>query len=99
MDSYGERLHMSVSGTYSRALTEMHVHTDTLPDLGSMLLINLTLTSQVNFAICFSSWSVDKSLAHAAVGHNLGGAHPFYDEEIVKQGQIGGLMDYGLYKQ
>ena len=32
-----------------------------------------------------------------AVGHNLGGMHPFYDEELVKQGQIGGIMDYGLY--
>ena len=34
--------------------------------------------------------------ADAAVGHNLGGMHPFYDKEIVKIGQTGGLMDYGL---
>ena len=32
----------------------------------------------------------------AAVGHNLGGMHPFYDEEIVKVEQTGGIMDYGL---
>ena len=32
----------------------------------------------------------------AAVGHNLGGMHPFYDKEIVKIGETGGLMDYGL---
>ena len=32
----------------------------------------------------------------AAVGHNLGGEHPFYDEELVKVGQTGGIMDYGL---
>ena len=36
--------------------------------------------------------------ADTAVAHNLGAMHPFYDEEIVKQGQIGGLMDYGLYE-
>ena len=32
---------------------------------------------------------------NSTVGHNLGGEHPFYDEEIVKQGQTGGIMDYG----
>ena len=31
------------------------------------------------------------------MGHNLGGEHPFYDEELVKIGQTGGIMDYGLY--
>ena len=31
-----------------------------------------------------------------AVGHNLGGEHPFYDTELVQVGQIGGIMDYGL---
>ena len=31
-----------------------------------------------------------------SVGHTLGGMHPFYDEELVKVGQIGGIMDYGL---
>ena len=32
----------------------------------------------------------------AAVGRNLGATDPFYDEEIVKKGQTGGIMDYGL---
>lgn len=32
-----------------------------------------------------------------AVGHNLGGSHPFYDEEFIPQGRTGGLMDYGWY--
>jgi len=30
----------------------------------------------------------------SAVGHNLGGEHPFYDEELVQKGQTGGIMDY-----
>ena len=34
--------------------------------------------------------------ADVAVGHNLGAMHPFYDEEIIKEGQTGGIMDYGL---
>ena len=32
---------------------------------------------------------------NSTVGHNLGGEHPFYDEEIVKRGDTGGIMDYG----
>ena len=31
----------------------------------------------------------------AAVGRNLGATDPFYDEEIIKKGQTGGIMDYG----
>ena len=31
-----------------------------------------------------------------SVGHSIGGMHPFYDEEIVKVEQTGGIMDYGL---
>ena len=36
-------------------------------------------------------------LAHLlhTVGHNLGGEHPFYDQELVKPGESGGIMDYG----
>ena len=30
----------------------------------------------------------------AAVGHNLGAQHPFYDEETKRAGQTGGIMDY-----
>ena len=28
------------------------------------------------------------------VGHNLGANHPFYDDEIWKEGETGGIMDY-----
>ena len=31
------------------------------------------------------------------VGHNLGGMHPFHDEEFVKKGETGGIMDYSEY--
>ena len=39
---------------------------------------------------------VSNYFLHNTVGHNLGGVHPFYDEELVKVGQTGGIMDYGL---
>ena len=32
---------------------------------------------------------------HAVVGHTLGAHHPFYEEEFLKMGQTGGIMDYG----
>ena len=61
-------------------------------------LIGEDITSKVNSVIkSLHTLSSNKDLVHTAVGHNLGAEHPFYDEEMVKQGQIGGLMDYGLY--
>ena len=29
------------------------------------------------------------------MGHLLGGEHPFWDPEFIKQGDTGGIMDYG----
>ena len=48
-------------------------------------------------AITYYDLHIRVSLTHLlhAVGHNLGGEHPFYDQELIKWGEIGGIMDYG----
>ena len=61
-------------------ISETHGCTDTMP---------------IRFHLIRPRLTVDLHNVGTAVGHNLGGMHPFYDAEITEVGQIGGIMDYG----
>ena len=59
--------------------------------------LDLRVSMSKSRAIAYGDVYVRVPLAQSlhAVGHNLGGEHPFYDQELVKPGESGGLMDYG----
>ena len=61
-------------------ISETHGCTDTMP---------------IRFCLIRPRLTVDLHNVDTAVGHNLGGMHPFYDAEIIGVGEIGGIMDYG----
>ena len=93
---------MNVSNESIQPLRDAQVYTNKLHYLTSMHLVWTTkafyIESNILRSNLFAAYLLIKIFL-TAVGHNLGAEHPFYDQEIVKQGQIGGLMDYGLYVQ
>ena len=100
MDSHGWHSLMNVSGKSIQPLRDPQVHTNKLHQLTCMHFnwTNIVSYWKQNFVVkSLFMVSSHKDLALTAVGHNLGAEHPFYDQEIVKQGQIGGIMDYGGY--
>ena len=81
LETRGLHLHTSVRSKCSLRIRSLDLH---VSPSQSRAIACCDVYAHVSFA----------HLLHA-VGHNLGGEHPFYDQELVKPGESGGLMDYG----